>query len=58
MRRKKRVFNGKYYEFAGTVHIKTTANDVANKWRREGYLVRIVSEKTRWGNFTLYRRRR
>lgn len=53
-----RRFGGEPYEFAGTVILKTTANDVAKKMRQRGYSVRVIKEKTRWGNYTLYRRKK
>lgn len=46
------------YQGAGTFRKKATAKDVAEKMRKEGYSVKIVKEKTRWGNYTLYRKKK
>jgi len=55
---KGRKFGGKQYEFAGTVKEEATAYDVARKMRHSGYSVRVIKQRTRWGNYILYRRKK
>ena len=56
--KKKRFGSSGVYSLHGTLLHKRTADNVAIKMRGEGYLVRVVEERTRWGNYTIYRKKK